>query len=89
MAVFSVDQVPSEVLLHALEMRGVLASSSSACHSRRKKPPPSLRHAGLKSNQGAVRFSLTTNTSLEEIESAIKAFIEVVGAIRSGHAGEL
>jgi cysteine desulfurase len=89
MAVFSVDRVPSEVLLHALEMRGVLASSSSACHSRRKSPPKSLRHAGLKSNQGAVRFSLTIGTSSEEIDHAIGAFIDAVGAIREGRAGEL
>ncbi len=89
MAVFAVDRVPSEVLLHALEMRGVLASSSSACHSRRKSPPRSLRHAGLKANQGAVRFSLTTNTTSSEIEGAIKAFIEAVDTIRSGRAGKL
>ncbi|MCP4198286.1 MAG: cysteine desulfurase [Proteobacteria bacterium] len=89
MAVFGVDRVPSEVLLHALEIRGVLASSSSACHSRRKSPPKSLRQAGLKSDQGAVRFSLTIGTSLEEIEWAIEAFIDAVDAIREGRAGEL
>lgn len=89
MAVFGVDGVRSEVLLHALEMRGVIASSSSACHARRTTPPESLRHAGLKPNQGAVRFSLTTNTSLREIESAIEAFIDAVLAIRAGRVGEL
>ncbi|MCP4603086.1 MAG: cysteine desulfurase [Proteobacteria bacterium] len=88
-AVLAVDRVPSEVLLHALEMRGVLASSGSACHSTRSEPPRSLRDAGLRADQGAVRLSLSSETTRDEIERAIVAFIEAVEAVRSGRAGAL
>ncbi len=88
-AVCAFDGVTSEVLLHTLEMRGVLASSSSACHSTRKDPPRCLVNAGLARNQGAVRFSLTLDTTREEIDGAIGAVTEAVRALRSGRVGEL
>ena len=85
-AVLAVDRAPSEVLLHALEMRGVLASSGSACHSRRSEASQCLRDAGLKPSEGVVRFSLTVDTAAEEIQLAIEAFVDAVQAVRSGRA---
>ncbi len=87
MVVFAVDGVRSEVLLHALEARGVLASSGSACHSTRTKLPRSLRDAGLRTSEGAVRFSLTLDNSSREIEQAIDAIKEAINAVRGGRAG--
>jgi cysteine desulfurase len=85
--VCAVDGVQSEVLLHALEMRGVLAASSSACHASRKEPSQALTEAGLKTSQGALRFSLSFDTTRAEIEGAIKATISAVEAVRKGQAG--
>ncbi len=73
MVVLAVEGVRSQVLLHALEMRGVLASSGSACHSRRTRPPRCLLDAGLRSNEGVVRFSLGPDTSDTEIDAAARS----------------
>jgi cysteine desulfurase len=78
MVVLAVSRVRSEVLLHHLEARGVLASSSSACHSRRKEIPASLRAAGLLSNEGAVRLSLSEHTTDGDIEQALVALEQAV-----------
>ncbi len=88
-AVLAIDQTQSEVLLHAMEMRGVLAASSSACHSTRAEPPQSLRDAGLRKDQGAARFSLSLDTTKDEIDFAIAAIIDAIEAVRSGHAGTI
>jgi cysteine desulfurase len=89
LAVIAFDNVESEVLLHTLEKRGVLASSSSACHSTRKDPPRCLIHAGLRHDQGAVRFSLSTKTTTEDIDGAVAVVSQAVAAFRSGRIGDV
>lgn len=84
MAVLAVSGVRSEVLLHALEARGVLAASGSACHSRRKTPPASLVTAGLRPSEGAVRFSLEAQTSKIQLEQAFVALEQAVAESRGG-----
>ena len=86
--VMAVEGVRSEVLLHALEMRGVLASSGAACHARRSEPPRCLRDAGLRGSEGSVRFSLSYDTTADEVERAVAAFAAAVAAVRAGRAGE-
>lgn len=88
MAVLSFDGVTSEVLLHALEDRGILASAGSACHATRKEPPAVLVDAGLRRGAGAIRFSLSLRTTEAEIDAAISAIIDAVRAVRAGRAGE-
>ena len=82
----AVDGVRSEVLLHTLEQHGVIAASGSACHATRKEPSAALREAGLQKDQGAVRLSLSYDTTEEEIDRAISAFVEATRAVRSGKA---
>ncbi len=84
LVVLAVEGVRSQVLLHALEMRGVLASSSSACHSTRTRPPRCLTDAGLRSSEGVVRFSLGPDTSDAQIETAAAAMVQSVITIREG-----
>jgi cysteine desulfurase len=86
MATLAFDGVKSGVLLHSLETRGVLASSGSACHATRTTPPRSLVAAGLKADQGAVRFSLSLDTKKSEIDETIQTVKEVVAALRRGRA---
>jgi cysteine desulfurase len=87
LAVLAVDRVQSEVLINALDARGVQASSNSACHSTRSRPPQSLLDAGLRRSEGAVRLSLSFDTTADEIESAVRCFVEAVLAVRAGKAG--
>jgi cysteine desulfurase len=86
--VLAIEGVRAEVLLHALEMRGVLASSGAACHARSVEPPRCLRDAGLRGGEGSVRFSLSYDTTADEVERAVVAFAAAVAAVRSGRAGE-
>ena len=89
MVVLAVEGVRSQVLLHALEMRGVLASSGSACHSRRTRPPRCLVDAGLGSREGAVRFSLGPDTKDAQIDAAAAAMVDSVISVREGRAGRI
>ena len=89
MAVMAIDGVKSEVLLHALEARGVLASAGSACHAARKDPPEVLVDAGLHRRAGSIRFSLSLRTTEEEIDAAVNAITDAVRAVRSGRTGEI
>ncbi len=84
MVVLAVDGVRSQVLLHSLEMRGVLASSGSACHSKKTRPPRCLTDAGLRSREGVVRFSLGPDTSGAQIDAAAAAMVDSVVAVREG-----
>ncbi len=63
----------SETLLHALEARGVYVSSGSACSSNKPQLSPTLTAMGKskKEIEGAIRFSLGTHTTIEEIETAL------------------
>jgi cysteine desulfurase len=65
--------VPAEPLLHALEARGVFVSAGSACHARDKKPSETLRAIGVPDDMGTLRFSLSRETTDEEIALAARA----------------
>lgn len=81
-AILAIDGVPSEVLLHALESRGVLASAGSACHAGRREPPRCLVQAGLTPAQGTLRFSLSFDTTTAQIDCAALHLKESVVAVR-------
>jgi cysteine desulfurase len=87
--VLAVDNIKSEVLLHAIEKKGVLASAGSACHSSKKEPSASLIETGLKQNQAVIRLSLALDTTEKEIEKTAVIFKEAVNKILNGHAGDL
>ncbi len=65
--------LPAEPLLHALEARGVCASAGSACHARAKKPSVTLREIGVPDDTGTLRFSLSRETTEDEIIRAAAA----------------
>lgn len=85
-AVLAVEGVRSQVLLNALEDRGVLASAGSACHSTRSKPSEALVGAGLGKGEGALRLSLSHDTTREEIDLAAAAIVDAVSRLRSGRS---
>ena len=67
--------VRGEVLLHALEDRGVYASTGSACSSKKRKVSPVLTAMGIAPDraEGALRFSLSPHTTDDEIARAVEA----------------
>jgi len=82
--------VRAEVLLHALEERGVYVSSGSACSSNRKLPVSSVLkeiHLPESELESTVRFSFSDRTTMEEIEYALTQLREVVPVLRKYKAG--
>lgn len=76
--------VRSEVLLHALEERGVYISSGSACSSHHPKPSSTLSAIGIpKDLMGStLRISLSEMTTKEEIEYAIEQIKDILPNLR-------
>ena len=74
----------SEVLLHALESKGIFVSAGSACDSRKKIGSPVLTAMGLPFSEieGAVRFSFCPYNTMEEVEECVKALQEQVPFLR-------
>ena len=76
--------VRSEVLLHALEDRGIYASAGSACSSHRKAVSPTLHAIGLSDELAGstLRFSLSSYTTQEDLETAAAAIAELLPQLR-------
>lgn len=78
--------VRSEVLLHALEERGIYVSAGSACASNHPDTDGSatLRAIGLKKEllSSTIRFSFSVFTTEEEIRYTLQALYEIVPVLR-------
>jgi cysteine desulfurase len=68
----SMEGVRAEVMLHALEERGVYVSSGSACSSNHPGISGSLEAVGILNSllDSTLRFSFSVNTTLEELKYA-------------------
>jgi cysteine desulfurase len=80
----SFEGVQGEVLLRALAEQGVFVSTGSACGARQRKPSPTLLAMGLDSKQveSAVRISLSTMNTPEEIDRAAETIAAQVKRLR-------
>ncbi|MBQ1312223.1 MAG: cysteine desulfurase [Blautia sp.] len=78
------DGIRSEVLLHALEDRGVYISAGSACSSHKRKPSATLSAMGLSREQieSTVRISFSEENTLQEAEQALGILREQVSVLR-------
>lgn len=76
----SFDKVKAEVLLHALEEKGVYVSSGSACSSNHPGISSTLKAIGVKKEllDSTLRFSFCLSTTREEIDYAIECLKELV-----------
>lgn len=75
----------SEVLLHALEERGIQISSGSACSSNKKLPVSSvLKEIGLEKDllDATVRFSFCEQTTKEELQYTLKQLHALLPMLR-------
>lgn len=77
-------ELKSEVLLHALEERGVYVSSGSACSSNKPGISGTLKAIGLdkKLLDSTIRFSFNADTSEAEINYCLKCLEEIVPILR-------
>ena len=73
--------LPAEPVLHALEARGVYASEGAACATRTHEQSRVLRALGIPASAGALRFSLSRLTTVDEIEHAARALAESVAVV--------
>ena len=80
----SVKGVRSEVLLHALEDKGVYVSAGSACSSHKKHGSVTLKAIGLtdKEAEETVRFSFNCHTTGEELKYALECMNEIIPGLR-------
>jgi cysteine desulfurase len=80
----SVAGVRSEVMLHALEDRGIYISAGSACASNRPHTSATLKAIGVEKGllDSTLRFSLSVFTTEEEIQYTVQALHELVPMLR-------
>ncbi|MDO4344717.1 MAG: cysteine desulfurase family protein [Eubacteriales bacterium] len=77
--------VRSEVLLHALEERGIYVSSGSACSSNKKLPVSTvLKEIGVEKDllESTVRFSFSAFTTEEEIDYCLEQLQALLPVLR-------
>ncbi|MCM1386052.1 MAG: cysteine desulfurase [Bacillus sp. (in: Bacteria)] len=80
----SVRGVRSEVLLHALEDRGVYVSAGSACSSNKPQPSATLRAIGVEREllDSTIRFSFSVFTTEEEIRYTVQTLYDMIPELR-------
>ena len=76
--------VRSEVMLHALEEKGVYVSSGSACSSNKQKASGTLSAIGLSPEkvEATLRFSITPENTDEQVDYAVKCCSELLPVLR-------
>lgn len=80
----SFEGVRSEVLLHALEERGIYVSAGSACSSYKSSVSPTLNGIGIEKKylDSTLRFSFSVFTTTEEIVYCLNALEELLPILR-------
>ncbi|MCR5215133.1 MAG: cysteine desulfurase [Eubacterium sp.] len=76
--------VRAEVMLHALEDKGIYVSSGSACSSNKNKESAVLHAIGLdkKRIESTLRFSFGEDNTEEEVDYAINTISELLPMLR-------
>ncbi|MBQ8971228.1 MAG: cysteine desulfurase [Lachnospiraceae bacterium] len=76
----SFEKIRAEVMLHALEEKGIYVSAGSACSSNKPAVSETLKAIGLPKEllDRTVRFSMSRETTKEELEYTLEALREIV-----------
>ena len=76
--------IRAEVLLHALEEKGVYVSAGSACSSNHPAISGTLKAIGVKQEllDSTLRFSICSETTREELDHAVKCVDELMPVLR-------
>ncbi len=80
----SIQGVRSEVMLHALEDKGIYVSAGSACSSNKPMPSATLKAIGVEKQylDSTLRFSFSILTTEEEITYTIRCLQELIPMLR-------
>ena len=80
----SFQGVRSEVLLHALEDKGIYVSAGSACSAHKPQPSATLKAIGIDKSllDSTIRFSFSVFTTEEEIDVCLQALYNIVPMLR-------
>ena len=80
----SVGGVRSEVLLHALEDKGIYISAGSACASNKPQTSETLKAIGLQREywDSTIRFSFSVLTTKEEIDYTLQVLYDMIPLLR-------
>jgi cysteine desulfurase len=76
-------RLEAEAILVALSERGVCASAGAACSSGSLEPSPVLLAMGVPEEiaHGAIRFSISRQTTDEQIDNALKVIPQVIAKL--------
>lgn len=80
----SIRGIRSEVMLHALEEKGIYVSAGSACASNKPQTSDTLKAIGVEKEllDSTIRFSFSEFTTPEEIDYTLKAMQEIIPMLR-------
>ena len=80
----SIQGVRSEVMLHALENKGIYVSAGSACSSNKPSVSATLKAIGVEKQylDATLRFSFSLYTTEAEIDYTVKCLSELLPALR-------
>lgn len=82
----SIRGVRSEVMLHALEDKGIYVSAGSACSANKPhiQGSATLRGIGLEKDllDSTIRFSMSVETTQEEIDYTLQAMYDMIPMLR-------
>lgn len=79
------EHIEGEAVIHHLNRAGIAASLGSACASGSMEPSHVLRamHVPAASLRGAIRFSLSRETTAEEIDRVLLALPDILSKLRA------
>ena len=80
----SIQGIRSEVVLHALEDKGIYVSAGSACASNKPQTSSTLKSIGLQRElwDSTIRFSFSVYTTKEEIDYALQVMYDLIPMLR-------
>lgn len=80
----SIRGIRSEVLLHALEDKGIYVSAGSACASNKPQTSATLKAIGVEKDllNSTIRFSFSVFTTEKEIQYTVQTLRDIVPELR-------
>ena len=80
----SFQGVRSEVILHALEDKGIYVSAGSACSARKPQPSATLQAMGINKELlgSTIRFSFSVFTTMDEINYTLQTMYDIIPMLR-------
>lgn len=80
----SIRGIRSEVMLHALEDKGIYVSAGSACSAKKPQPSETLKAIGIEKDllDSTIRFSFSIFTTMEEIDYTLRVMSDIIPMLR-------